>query len=188
MGGLIEPVKIGYDRYGEMNVNLYDYGDAKGLTLGQLANAVCCRSGLALETQAIALTNRMTRHANKLKGLSEVMQGIVAGTAGYDEPPFTLEGFGTLTAREFLTGPMECVISNAKDETEGRLPESLDSPNDRLSVYTGLKGKFDSMTSESQQMMIDLQSCISRRDISFTTATSIVQALGGVLMDAGGNF
>lgn len=190
MSGLIEPVKIGYDRYGEMNINLYDYGEVRDMTLGQLVNAVCCRAGMALETQSIAQVNRMTRHSNKLKALAAVMKDLVAGVATYDTL-FTLEGYGTVTARAFLTDEFGCVIGEKTSEDEpkdGNLPASLDAANDRLAVYTALKSKVDSMTTESQQMMIDLQSCVSRRDIVFSTATSIVQTLGGVLQTTATNY
>lgn len=188
---MIEPVKIGYDRYGEMDINLYDYGDTRGLTLGQLVNAICCRAGMALETQAVAIVNRMSRHANRLKGMSTVMEGLVSGAADYDTV-FTLEGFGTVTARQFLTVTLGCVIGEkgggGTEAKDGNLPASLDMPNDRLAVYTALKGRFDSMTTESQQMMIDLQACVTRRDVNFSTATSIVQTLGGVLQTTASNY
>lgn len=187
---LIESVSIGKNRNGDptASVNLYSYGEAKNLTLGQLVNAVCCRAGFALETQSVSLVNYMTAKTRRLKAAAKVMETLVAGAEkGYDTQ-LELEGYGTMTARAFLVDVMGYTFKTADDSDAGSLPCAVDSENDRLSLYTAMKKDLDAMTTESQTRMIDLQSCMTRRDVVFSTATNVVQTLGGVLVEVAGNF
>ena len=194
MGECIEDVKIGTNRYAALpdnDIKLYNYGEAENLTLGQLVNAVCCRAGMALETEVVVVTNRVCAHTDKLKGLSQIMQTLVAGTEdGYDTV-FDIDGYGTMTARAFLTDILHCKIPERNgDDTgkEGNLPADVRTPNERLNFYSSLKTKMESMTTQSQQMMIDIQVGISRRDVVFSTATNVVQTLGGVLQTTASNY
>ena len=191
---LIESVSIGTNRYGgpEASVNLYGYGAAKDLTLGQLVNAICCRAGFALETESVALANLVTTRTRRLKAAAKVMEALVSGAEkGYDTE-LELEGYGTVTARSFLADVMGYTFKAKDDDTEatsgGSLPYAVDAENDRLAVYTVMKKDIDAMTTESQTRMIDLQSCMSRRDVAFATATNTVQTLGGVLQNVAANY
>ena len=191
---LIESVSIGVNRNGSPTaaVNLYNYGEATNLTLGQLVNAICCRAGFALETESVALVNFMTAKTRRLKAAAQVMETLVSGTEkGYDTE-LTLEGYGKMTAKAFLTDVMGYTFKAKDDDTEatsgGSLPYAVDAENDRLAVYTVMKKDLDAMTTESQTRMIDLQSCMSRRDVAFSTATNVVQTLGGVLQAVAANY
>lgn len=187
---LIESVSIGVNRNGDptASVNLYSYGEAKNLTLGQLVNAVCCRAGFALETESVALVNFMTSRTRRLKAASTVMETLVSGAEkGYDTE-LQLEGYGTMTARAFLRDVMGYSFKSADGTGAGSLPYSVETENDQLAVYTVMKKDLDAMTTESQTRMIDLQSCMSRRDVVFATATNVVQTLGGVLQTVASNY
>ena len=199
----IEAVKLGTLRTGVdpktgevqvlpgCDINLYAYGDSENLTLGQLVNAICCRAGMALETEVVVITNRVCAHTDKLKGLTQIIQTLVAGSEdGYDTV-FDIDGYGTMAARAFLTDVLGYKIPVMDgDETgkEGNLPAAVKTPNQRLNLYSALKTKMESMTTQSQQMMIDIQVGISRRDVVFTTATNVVQTLGGVLQTTASNY
>lgn len=189
---MIEKIAIGENRYGQTEVCLYNFGEARNLTLGQLVNAICCRAGTAMETQSISLVNLMTAGTRRLKAASKVLQTLVNGTEkGYDTE-IDLETFGRMTARDFLTGVMRYTIEkrNAAGEVteEGRLPYEVLSENNRLNLYSAMKADLDEMTTESQRRMIDLQSCMARRDVMYSTATNIVQTLGGVLQTTATNY
>lgn len=194
MGECIEEVKIGTNRYAAMpddDIKLYNYGEAENLTLGQLVNAICCRAGMALETEVVTITNRVCAHTDKLKGLTQIIETLVAGSEGGYDTVFAIDGYGTMTARAFLTDVLHCKIPDANgDETgkEGNLPADVKTPNERLFLYSSLKTKMESMTTQSQQMMIDIQVGISRRDVVYATATNIVQTLGGVLQTTASNY
>lgn len=193
---MIEEIAIGTNKYGDPtdSINLYGYGQARNLTLGQLVNAICCRAGFALETQAVSLVNVMTMRTRRLNAAAKVMQTLVDGAEkGYDTE-LELEGYGTVTARKFLTEEMGytiTVLNNDEKKTvkeQGKLPAEVETPNGRLMIYTAMKEKIDTMTTESQRRMIDLQSCMSRRDVVFASATNIVQTLGGVLQSVAANY
>lgn len=196
MGELIEKVKIGTNRHAAPpndDIRLYTYGDAENLTLGQLVNAICCRAGMALETESVVAINRLTAHNRKLKGLSQILQAVMEEKTdqGYDTL-FDLESYGTVTARQFLTEVVGVTIT-AKDEATGRdipgkLPVDIDTVPRRLAFYDALKETLNTMTTQSQQRMIDLQTCLSRRDVAFTTTTNVVQTLGGVLQTTASNY
>ena len=105
---MIDEIAIGTNKYGDPtdSIKLYGYGEAQNLTLGQLVNAVCCRAGFALETQSISLVNVMTVRTRRLSAAAKVMQTLVDGAEkGYDTE-LELEGYGTMTARKFLTEVM----------------------------------------------------------------------------------
>lgn len=193
---MIDEIAIGTNKYGDPtdSIKLYGYGEAQNLTLGQLVNAVCCRAGFALETQSVSLVNVMTVRTRRLSAAAKVMQTLVDGAEkGYDTE-LELEGYGTITARKFLTEVMGYKITVLNDNAEktvkvqGDLPADVSAENDRLKVYSAMKEKLDTMTTESQRRMIDLQSCMSRRDVVFASATNIVQTLGAVLQTVADNY
>lgn len=193
---MIDEIAIGTNKYGDPtdSIKLYGYGEAQNLTLGQLVNAVCCRAGFALETQSVSLVNVMTVRTRRLSAAAKVMQMLVDGAEkGYDTE-LELEGYGTMTARKFLTEVMGYKITVLNDNAEktvkvqGDLPADVSAENDRLKVYSAMKEKLDTMTTESQRRMIDLQSCMSRRDVVFASATNIVQTLGAVLQTVADNY
>ena len=182
------------NRYGDptASVNLYNYGEATNLTLGQLVSAICCRAGMALEAQSVSQVNTMTLHSRRLQALAKILQTLTDGAEkGYDTK-FDLEGFGSVTAREFLEKQMGYTFEKRKANGEvseaGQLPAAVKDPNDRFALYAALKEKLDAMTTESQRRMIDLQSSISRRDVAYATASNTVQTLGGVLQTTASNF
>ena len=191
---MIEAISIGKNKYGDptTSVNLYGFGEATNLTLGQLVNAVCCRAGTALEAQSVGLVNLISFGTRRLRAASKVLQTLVDGTEKGYATEIDLEYYGTMTARKFLTEILGYTIeernSDGEVTKEGRLPDEVIAENDRLKLYAAMKEKLDSMTTESQQRMIDLQSCMARRDVAYSSATNIVQTLGGVLQSTAANF
>lgn len=202
---MIEAVEIGTNRNGEWGtfydadgkpearpitgINLYNYGGCENLTLGQLVNAVCCRAGAALEAQSVAKMNNITRHSQRLNSYAKALEGLTDGTLNYDSV-CDFDGFGSMTVRKLLTDVFGMVIGSKSEDVEGygNLPPNVDSESNRLLVYTAMKEKLDSMTTESQRHAIDLQSDLARRDVVYSTATNIVRTLGQVLQITAANY
>ena len=184
----IDRVQVGVNRYGgagaAAQVTLYNYNGCDELTLGQLVNAVCVRTGVALETQSVNKTNIITRNTRKLQALSEILEGVMNGTMNYNSK-LTCTGFEGQTAKEVLTGTLGYTIDGT---TSTGLPDSVDSAEDRLTFYARVKSKIDSLTSVSQKDMVDLQTYMSRRDVAYSTATNTVRTLGYTLQGVCSNF
>ncbi len=138
-------------------VNLYSTELAKDLTLGQLLSAVCLRIGAALERQSVAKMNALTARDSAIEELSGALQAIADGTvsdwAGLKS---------TLSSKYELT----------------TLPGNLDSYTNRLLAMAAIKQKLENLSQVAQEDMIDLQTSINRRDVAYTTSTSLVRALG----------
>lgn len=185
---LIEPIQIDVNRCGGDDplelypISIYGYAGME-LTLGQLVNAICSHVGAALEMQSVSKMNRITRDADKLKGMSEIVEKLVSGEVTSYDALMTTEGYTTTTMKSFLENTLGYVIG-----AEGSLPATLDSYAKRLQVYRAMKEKLDAATTASQQDMIDLQTYISRRDVAFETATNIVRTLGTTKQVTSGNY
>ena len=189
---MIESVAIGTNKYGVKadDIRLYSYAGAENLTLGQLVNAVCCRAGMALESQAVAISNVSNLRTRRLSAAAKVLK-VIADGGGYDDK-VELGTYGTMTTRDFLRDVMGYTFvqggNESADAEARRLPATIAGDNERLSVYAVMKSDLDEMSTESQRRMIDLQTCMSRRDVVYSCATNIVQTLGGVLQTTAANF
>ena len=182
----IESVSIATNPNGEA-VNLYSYGGCTGLTLGQLVSAVCCHAGDALDAQTVALINRMTRGTARLNGLAQIIDGVAKGTVDYDTTG-DYGGAGNMTVREFLLSLGLSIATKDDGSMDGILPPAVDTPKRRILFETAVKSKVDTMTTQSQESVIDLRTCLSRRDVAYRTATSSVQSLGVALQMGATNF
>jgi len=154
------------------SVRLYDYGGCEGLTLGQLVNAVCVHTGVAIEDQTVNKMNIITVNARKLRAESQVLATIVDGSCNYDSV-LDLPGYEGMTYRDFLQNELKLTIGG-----DGTLPDKLKTYNERMKVFTALKEILNSDATASQRDMIDLQTYESRRDVAYSTATNVVKNLG----------
>lgn len=159
------------------DVKLYSYAGNEGLTLGQLANALCVRIGVALEDQSVNKMNVITLNARRLKAAAKVLEELVGGTANYSTV-LKLEGYEGMTYGDFLTNVMQL--------TKGencQLPDKLDTYDERMQVFTALKEKVTADATASQQDMVDLQTYVSRRDVAYSTASNIIRKTGMTLQE-----
>lgn len=147
---------------------LYSTGVAEGLTLGQLAIAVCVRHAAVLEAQSVVKMNQMTSSANMLETASGYMEGVAAGTAVWAE------------AKSFLVGTLGLDAST--------LPDDIDTYAKRMDAVDKIKGRLDLLSQSQQQDMIDLQSIISKRDVAFSASTNLVRSLGNSMGANASNF
>lgn len=169
---MVTVTEVSTNRYapsGADSVNMYGTelaGDST-LTLGQLVIAVSMRSAAAYEAQSVAKMNRITAGSEKLEKASEYMPQIADGSGEWAE------------IKAFLTGTLG--ITDA-------LPDGIDTYAKRMTAITALKAKVDMLTQSQQEDMIDLQTLVNRRDVSYSASSNIVRAFGTSLSGNAGNF
>lgn len=157
------------------DVKLYSYAGLEGLTLGQLANALCVHIGVSLEDQSVNKMNVITMNARRLKAAAKVLENIVSGEANYSTV-LNMPGYEGMTYEDFLKKVMKFTISD-----EGQLPTTLDSYEKRMKVYAAMKEKVTADATASQQDMVDLQTYMSRRDVAYSTSTNLIKKTGMTL-------
>ncbi len=158
---MIEPVQIATNRYapdGAQAINMYMM-DGETLTLGQLLGAVCIKAGVNMEAQSIILVNRMNANTEIIKTASEYLKQLA-------EDKVT----DWNSVKLYLTGVLNVASSD--------LPNDLKSYANRFKAINAMKVKMEALTRQAQEDMIDLQSLISKRDIAYTTGTSVVKETG----------
>ena len=164
--------QIATNRYapsGSEAINLYSTGveGGSGLTLGQLAIAVCLTAAAAYEGQSVVKMNRMAGGSEKLEKMAAFMEEIADG--GGDWP--TIKAY----------------CKNNLDITD-ELPDSIDTYAKRMSAITALKTKANALTQQQQTDMIDLQTLVNRRDVAYSASSNIIRALGSSQNGSATNF
>lgn len=157
----IEPVEIAVNRYapaGSDAINLYSYDLASNLTLGQLVQAVCLRSAAAYESESVTKMNLMNTGTQKLDDAADWLKKIVNGSANWE------------AAKDFLVNKMGI--------EESALPSGIDTYDKRMQAAKALQDKMDTLTQSQQEDMIDLQTLVNRRDVAYSTSSSVVRTLG----------
>lgn len=160
----IESNQIAVNRYateGSQAINLYSTGTAEDLTLGQLVAAVCIRTAGALEEQSVNKMNIMNIGVEQLDKASVYMQQVA------DE---SMSDWAA--AKTYLSGTVG--VSG--------LPDDLSSYEKRMQAVNAIKERLDALTQQAQEDMIDMQTLINRRDMTFNTSSNIIKALGNSKM------
>jgi hypothetical protein len=156
----IEANQIAVNRYapeGNQAINLYSIETARDLTLGQLVAAVCIRTAGALEEQSVNKMNIMSIGTEQLEKAADYMQQIAEESMS-----------DWATAKAYLSDTVG---------VEG-LPDDLSSYEKRMQAINAIKERLDTLTQQAQEDMIDLQTLINRRDMTFNTSSNIVKAIG----------
>ena len=164
----IEANQIAVNRYapsGSKAINLYSTETAENLTVDQLVAAVCIRAAGALEEQSVNKMNMMSIGTEKLEKASLYMQQIAENTVA---------DWGSVKAY------LEDSIG-----AEG-LPSDLSSYERRMQAVNAIKEKLEAMTQQAQEDMIDLQTLINRRDMTFNTSSNIIKAMGNSKTNSAG--
>jgi len=160
---MIENVEIGINRYappGAEAINMYSMDGGSPLTLGQLMAAVCIRTGMNAEARGINKMNLMTSNNEVLDKASGYLDEIATNnaTSGWDN------------IKNFLINTLKIESST--------LPDNLDSYAKRNKAINAMKPKLEALTRQAQEDMIDLQSLVNRRDVSFSTGTNLIKSTG----------
>ena len=161
---MIESVQIATNRYapdGAKAINMYSVDGGANLTFGQLLAAVCIRAGANMEAQSINKMNYMNTNVELLDTASQYLSQLATNTVS-----------DWATVRNFLRNKLGMSNSEAPDNYSS-------SYQWRFAVINAMKPHLESMTRQSQEDMIDVQSLISKRDVCLTTGTSLVKETGG---------
>ena len=164
----IQASQIATNRYapaGSEAINLYSTGAAEDLTLGQLVAAVCVRTAGALEEQSVNKMNLMSFGTEKLEKASLYMQAIAEETMS-----------DWTGAKAYLEGTIGAT----------GLPDDLSTYEKRMQAVNAIKEKLEAMTQQAQEDMIDLQTLINRRDMTFNTSSNIIKAMGNSKTNSAG--
>ena len=151
---------IAVNRYapqGADAISLYSNGSAEGLTLGQLAISVCLHAASAYEGQSVLKMNVLTKGAGTLEVASQWMEKIANGSADWG------------AAKAYLTSELKI--------PESSLPDAIDTYDKRMAAVKAVKEKVDSLTQQQQRDMIDLQTLVNRRDVSYSTASNLMTSV-----------
>lgn len=165
---MIEASQIATNKYapaGSRAINLYSTGTAENLTLGQLVSAVCIRTAGALEEQSVNKMNMMSIGTEKLEKASVYMQEIAEETMS-----------DWAAAKAYLADTVG--VSG--------LPDDLSTYEKRMQAVNAIKEKLDSMTQQAQEDMIDLQTIINRRDMTYNTSSNVIKAMGNSKTNSAG--
>ncbi len=161
---MIEAVQIATNRYapdGAQAINMYSINGGENLTLGQLMAAVCIGAGANMEAQSINKMNYMNTNVELLDQASGILSQLATNSVS-----------NWTTSRDFLR--------NSLGMSSTDVPDNLDtSYNGRFKVINAMKVKLEELTRQAQEDMIDLQSLINKRDIAFSTGTSLIKSTGG---------
>lgn len=164
----IEANMIAVNRYapeGSKAINLYSTSTAENLTVGQLVSAICIRTACALEEQSVNKMNLMNANTETLDQASTYLQQIAESTLT-----------DWTTAKDYLESTLGVT----------GLPDDLSTYNRRMQAINAIKEKLEGMTQQAQEDMIDLQTLINRRDLSYNTSSNIVKTMGNSKMNAAG--
>lgn len=149
------------------------------MTLAQLVSAVTMRVAMVCEKAAALVSDRVTGYALDLDALKAVTLQV-AGNASYTDRANLPAEYRPKTAafrdpanrtvRNFLV--YECGLTE--------LPNALGNKADRLECFNRIKDKIDSLTKTNQQLVVDIQSFVSRREVAFSTGASVIKSLGSI--------
>ena len=181
----IEIQQIGTNRYAPAGANavcLYGIDGADGLTLAQLVSAVCIRRCAHLEARAVGRMNKMTQNNTYMDAISSVCKQIAAdaelnAAANIPDSYEMRKIERNCTIYQFLT--LECGL----DVTFAN-PLSY---KQRMDVIATIKTAMDSANTTSQEDVIELQSMINWRDVTYNASGGIVSRYGNTEANIAGN-
>lgn len=154
---------------GAQAINLYTLGEAQNLTLSQLVAAICIQAADAYECQSVSRMNRMNAHVENLERASQIMESLADGT---------ISAAAWSSDKTFLENQLGVT----------GLPSSVSSYTDRLNAAKQIGATLEGTTRDTQQDMIEVQSLISKRDVSFATSTNIIRAFAASGQGTAANF
>ena len=66
------------------------------------------------------------------------------------------------------------------------LPDDLGSYERRMQAIDAIKERLETMTRQAQEDMIDMQTLINRRDMTFNASSNIIKAIGNSKTNSAG--
>jgi hypothetical protein len=184
----IDVQQIGTNRYapaGADAVRLYSTNGSEGLTIAQLVAAVCIRRCACLETRATARMNKMTQNNAFMQALANVCKQVVDGAKMTDvanvPDSYDMRIPRGSDIRHFLLD--ECRMDT------NVLLHIGDEPNykSRMQIVGLIKTGMDKANTTSQQDVIELQSMVNWRDVTYNASSGIIARYGNSGMNMAQN-
>ena len=185
----IDVQQIGTNRYapaGADAVRLYSTNGSEGLTLAQLVAAVCIRRCACLETRATARMNKMTRNNAWMQALANVCKQVADGESLKNnanlpdnyEPQHLSHGRNIY---HFLMDECRSLGFSVND-----FSFEVDHKT-RMEIVGKLKTGMDKANTTSQQDIIELQSMVNWRDVTYNASSGIIARYGNSGMNMAKN-
>ena len=195
----IQAVGINYYATSASNlVRMYTTnGSTQLLSLGQLISAVMLRSATASEARAIYKLNVLdanTSYQNILAYVGKLICGAAESADdikldwktsiadkvkefSYHAKSAQFASSGTIV--DFLVYDCEIPRSALPNTGEAGKETGLKDFQDCIDAYEQLKPVIEEATRQSAMTQAELESAVSRRDVSFTTAANLVKSVTG---------
>ena len=186
----IQVQKIGVSHYapsGANAINLYATATASELTLPQLVAAVSLRTAAHLEARSVTKMNAVTAETSLMTALGNVTKQLAACNVSWETPCDLPDGYEARSEKFRERNTIKNFMVYECDIAESSLPSKLSLFDDYMAAFAQLKPVIDSKTTVSQETMIQIQTCLSRRDIAFQTSSNIIKSFGVSMQNAAGN-
>lgn len=170
--------QIGTSRYapaGADAIYTYSFNAQSGLRLGQLIMAICIQRAATDEQMAVVAANRMNRNAKKMAATANVLEQVMADDTTWNTTiDIAASGYTPVKVAydasiyDFLT--IEIGVTG--------LSANLSTAQDRLNEADKIKVEVDALNRLAEEDSVSIQSALSRRDVEYRTAASMVYGLG----------
>ncbi|MCQ2403962.1 MAG: hypothetical protein MJ202_09585 [Lentisphaeria bacterium] len=154
---------------GAKSINLYDCDGGKNLTFEQLASMICMQAAAHYEARSISKLNQMLK-----------------GNAYLEQSSVYLGQLGSGQVEDWLS--MKDYLANELGIPAADLPEKVEAYNDRMKAAKLLKNKMEALSRQAQEDLIDVQALLSRRDMTFSTGSNLINATGTMKMTTVNNY
>lgn len=186
----IDVQQIGTNRYapaGADAVRLYSTNGSEGLTLAQLVAAVCIRRCACLETRATARMNKMTQNNAWMQALGNVCKQVADGEdlGNNANLPDNYEPKHMHQYRDLY----HFIVDECRSLGLNINVVTTHTPNYRMrmDIIGKLKTGMDQANTTSQQDVIELQSMVNWRDVTYNASSGIIARYGNSGMNMAGN-
>ncbi len=168
--------QIGVSPYAPVNLNTYQYNGLEDLSFGQLVLSVMIRRAAAIENQSVIKMNELTATSSWLEAVSVAAAQIFTATSLDVTADIAASGYTcrkttstSPTLREFLRD--ECGVDSKY------LYDDAGTYDQRMLLFEQLRQSIDTAASQSQQQTIELQTLVSRRDVTYNTSATTVRSI-----------
>lgn len=155
-----------------LTANVYDFGNLRNLSIGQLVMALCLARASELEAQIIKLMETMNTTSAQLEALTEIEEDLVK----VDDNGLVKDVSGSLTYNN-----VTYTYAYFLYDVIGIDNKVLDTMTVGEAI-TEIETKMDELNSFSQQTMIELQSLTNKRDQSYDMISNILKSLHTTLI------
>lgn len=168
--GEIITTSIGTLRYapaGSEQILAYNYNGAEGLTLARLIMAFAFRRAVQNELSCVVAMNRLSIETDRLDDLSGCARYVVTG--------------GTDTSGGKWANWDQVSACLRKVNSAIQLPATFGPGTpytEKMAIYEEIRTMLTNCNVANEKLGLDLQTAVSRRDITYNLSTSTIASLG----------